>query len=159
MKLLFHVNYQTVFGEELLVNLLHDGADEKTACQYRMATANGWDWDCEINVDNDTDTLEYYYSIECGQEQKRVEWQGHHHLLETNNGRGLYRLYDRWTDMPADSFRYSSAFTECLNRHVLARPESKGFGKTLRLKVCAPQLRSCESLHFHAPSELVLPNT
>ena len=147
MKLLFHVNYQTVFGEELLVNLLHDGADEKTACQYRMATANGWDWDCEINVDNDTDTLEYYYSIECGQEQKRVEWQGHHHLLETNNGRGLYRLYDRWTDMPADSFRYSSAFTECLNRHVLTRPESKGFGKTLRLKVCAPQLRSCESLY------------
>ncbi|MGN0215089.1 MAG: 4-alpha-glucanotransferase, partial [Prevotella sp.] len=147
MKLLFHVNYQTVFGEELLVNLLHDGADEKTACQYRMATANGWDWDCEINVDNDTDTLEYYYSIECGQEQKRVEWQGHHHLLETNNGRGLYRLYDRWTDMPADSFRYSSAFTECLNRHVLARPESKGFGKTLRLKVCAPQLRSYESLY------------
>ena len=147
MKLLFHVNYQTVFGEELLVNLLHDGADEKTACQYRMATANGWDWDCEINVDNDTDTLEYYYSIECGQQQKRVEWQGHHHLLETNNGRGLYRLYDRWTDMPADSFRYSSAFTECLNRHVLARPESKGFSKTLRLKVCAPQLRSYESLY------------
>ena len=48
--------------------------------------------------------------------------------------------------MPGDSFRYSSAFTECLNRHVLSRPQSKHFNKTLRLKVCAPQLRTGERL-------------
>ena len=67
-------------------------------------------------------------------------------MLETNNGRGTYRLYDKWIDMPGDSFRYSSAFTECLNRHVLSRPQSKHFNKTLRLKVCAPQLRTGERL-------------
>ena len=147
MKLLFHINYQTVFGEELLVNVLQEGADgQKAVNQYHMATVNGWDWDCEINIDNDTDTLEYFYSIECGQQERRREWTAHRHLLETNNGHGTYRLYDRWLDMPGDSFRYSSAFTECLNRHELSRPESKHFNKTLRLKVCAPQLRTGERL-------------
>ena len=147
MKLLFHINYQTVFGEELLVNVLQKGADgQKAVSQYRLATINGWDWDCEINIDNDTETLEYYYSIECGQHEKRREWTAQRHVLETNNGRGTYRLYDRWIDMPGDSFRYSSAFTECLNRHVLSRPQSKHFNKTLRLKVCAPQLLTGERL-------------
>ena len=60
MKLLFHINYQTVFGEELLVNVLQKGADgQKAVSQYRLATINGWDWHCEINIDNDTETLEY----------------------------------------------------------------------------------------------------
>jgi 4-alpha-glucanotransferase len=45
MKILFHLEYQTTFGEELAVNIIKDGKTE----QYKMGTLDGYHWTYELS--------------------------------------------------------------------------------------------------------------
>jgi 4-alpha-glucanotransferase len=57
-----------------------------------------------------------------------------------------YTMYDRWNDIPEDSYLYSSAFTECINHRDLHSLAPSPYSKTVRLVVRAPQLRAQERL-------------
>ena len=149
MKLVFNIEYQTVFGEELILNLMTrdvQGASLESA--YRMSTIDGYHWFYEMrgkfNVGN---VIDYYYSVECNGMQSRHEWLIAPHRLElvSNNGTN-YMIYDHWIDIPEDSYLYSSAFTDCIARHTPVKSALKPFVSTVRLKVRAPQLRECERL-------------
>ena len=50
-------------------------------------------------------------------------------------------MSNRWQDIPGDSYLYSSAFTDCVNRRNHGRMKASAYAKTLRLVVRAPQLR------------------
>ena len=58
MKIEFHLEYQTTFGEELVVNIL---SGEKTEA-HKMGTLDGLHWTCELSkAARATAYIDYYY--------------------------------------------------------------------------------------------------
>ena len=149
MKLLFNVEYQTVFGEELVLNLLAKNADgDAQTTMHRMSTIDGVNWTCEMNGKFATGTvIDYYYSVEANGSQSRHEWLVEPHRLELSCEKAeQYVVYDHWIDIPDDSYLYSSAFTDCVARRMPQKSTVKPYASTVRLKVRAPQLREHERL-------------
>lgn len=143
MNLLFNVDYQTKFGEELVLNLEIEGS----ASQYRMFTRDGQRWTYELNLPPTVQEVDYFYHLDCNGNEVRNEWTTVEHRLELNSAKGTsYTMYDRWNDIPEDSYLYSSAFTECINHRDLHSLAPSPYSKTVRLVVRAPQLRAQERL-------------
>ena len=144
MKIIFNLEYQTTFGEELAVNILLDGKTE----QHKMGTLDGLHWTCELSKAVKTTTfIDYYYTVMRGEDECRHEWLVEPHRLEFVASKGSrYIVYDHWLDIPEDSYMYSSAFTDCVAARERKMSDATSFSKTIRLKVRAPQLRSIERL-------------
>ena len=157
MKLFFYLQYATIFGQDLRLNIMGettakgDRASENTV--YAMTTVDGKMWQCEIELEKAPQSINYFYSIDKWGKEERKEWQTVTHRLDMNvPNASEYKIYNRWTDIPYDSFLYSSAFTDCVNRrHHEAVPTIK-YEKTLRLIVRAPQLRKGERLYVTGES-------
>ena len=157
MKLFFYLQYDTIFGQDLRLNIMGettakgDRASENTV--YAMTTVDGKMWLCEIELEKAPKSINYFYSIDKWGKEERQEWQTVTHRLDMNvPNASEYKIYNRWTDIPYDSFLYSSAFTDCVNRrHHEAVPTIK-YEKTLRLIVRAPQLRKGERLYVTGES-------
>lgn len=157
MKLFFYLQYATIFGQDLRLNIMGettakgDKALESTV--YAMTTVDGKMWQCEIELEKAPKSINYFYSIDKWGKEERKEWQTVTHRLDMNvPNASEYKIYNRWTDIPYDSFLYSSAFTDCVNRrHHEAVPTIK-YEKTLRLIVRAPQLRKGERLYVTGES-------
>jgi len=145
MKIIFNVEYQTSYGEQLVLHICKTCAE---ADVFHMNTLDGYHWWYEQNGNHKAgDTLDYYYSVERDGRPEREEWRVATHRLELAGERAIqYIIYDHWLDIPENSYRYSSAFTDCVAKHKPARSKKTDFGKTIRLKVRAPQLRSNERL-------------
>lgn len=140
MNLKFNVDYRTRFGEEIVLNLVSGN----TITKYRMVTVNGKRWSYDLNITpNVPQTLTYYYAVERDGHSERHEWTTIMHTLELNASQGgSYVVYDRWNDMPEDSYLYSAAFTDCINGRGLSGLQPSSFARTVRLVVRAPQLRT-----------------
>ena len=145
MKILFNLEYQTTFGEELVLNIL--GEDEK-AVQHKMSTLDGLHWSCELSRAAAPGTyMDYYYSVYRGDGESRHEWLVEPHRLEFVARKGAcYHVYDHWLDIPEDSYLYSSAFTDSVFARERHMSSDEDFERTVRLKVRAPQLRANERL-------------
>ena len=148
MNLLFHIEYQTAFGEELVLNHVSANAGEREVTTYKMATIDGYHWSCEMkSVLKIGSAIDYFYSVVRGDEVVRREWTLETHRLELACASGVtYHVYDHWVDIPENAYLYSSAMTECVNRHAHAPVEKTEYGRTVRFKVRAPQLRHEERL-------------
>ena len=144
MKINFHLEYQTTFGEELVVNIL---SADKTET-HKMGTLDGLHWACELSKAVKTsEHIDYYYCVMRGDQVERTEWLVEPHRLEFAASKGArYTVYDHWLDIPEDSYLYSSAFTDCVAARERRMSKSTDFAKTVRLKVRAPQLRFDERL-------------
>ena len=144
MKLQFNLEYQTTFGEELVLNIL----SEKKQEQHKMSTLDGLHWNCELSKTMKASAcIDYYYSVYRGDQETRHEWLTEPHCLEFAAIRGIrYTIYDHWIDIPEDSYMYSSAITECVAARKRTMSEQEEYGRTIRLKVRAPQLRGNERL-------------
>lgn len=145
MKIHFILNYSTEFGQDLRLNIF----DEKTAepTSYGMNTADGKTWQCDIEMKKAPERADYFYSLDNSGHEERHEWQTVTHRIELNCKRAKeYTVYDRWIDIPQDSYLYSSAFTDCVNRRHHEEIKPTDYRKTLRLVVRAPQLRKGEHL-------------
>ncbi|MBO4891269.1 MAG: 4-alpha-glucanotransferase [Prevotella sp.] len=144
MKLQFNLEYQTTFGEELVLNIL----SEKKVEQHKMSTLDGLHWSCELSKSLKASVYtDYYYSVYRGDQETRHEWLTEPHRLEFAAIRGIrYTIYDHWIDIPEDSYMYSSAITDCVAARKHNMSELEEYGKTVRLKVRAPQLRRNERL-------------
>jgi len=155
MNIYFNIDYRTVVGEELVLNI----GDAK----YRMHTADGSRWTCEIRMTEVPLVLDYHYSVESEGKEKRQEWitQAHRLLLgeplmdihepaekKTPTTAETFVVFDRWIEIPEDSYLYSSAFTECVNRREAGKRkmDAKTFDRTLRMVVRAPQLHGDQRL-------------
>ena len=144
MKLQFNLEYQTTFGEELVLNIL----SEKKTERHKMSTLDGLHWTCELSKSLKASVYtDYYYSVYRGDLETRHEWLTEPHRLEFAAIRGIrYTVYDHWIDIPEDSYMYSSAITECVAARDRKMSELQEYGRTVRLKVRAPQLRGNERL-------------
>ena len=150
MKLTFNINYDTIFGEEVLLNVVENNKKGgKKTSQYRMNNRDGKHWWVELNrTEASLNTaIDYYYSVDCDWSDGRHEWLTEKHRLELMVVKGKeYTIYDHWSDIPEDSYLYSSAFTECVNKRPLSVIKPSAYDKTVRLVVRAPQLRSTDRL-------------
>ena len=161
MKIYLNIDYRTVFGEELILNMVsHEEQGQKTV-KYRMTTADGERWTYELRLSashSQRSTLNYYYSVESEGKTKRHEWLTQPHRLELSPASGgdgkagekVFVVYDRWIDIPEDAYLYSSAFTACVNARA-KEPEVQGKeqalgDRLLRIVVRAPQLRGDQRL-------------
>ena len=147
MKLLFNVEYQTTFGEDLVLNILSE-EDAAKVSQHKMSTLDGLHWFCELTKAAKPGTfIDYYYSLMRGDETARHEWLVEPHRLEfAAQKASRYSVYDHWIDIPEDSYMYSSALTECVMARKRELSTKSEFQRTVRLKVRAPQLRLGERL-------------
>ena len=145
MNLKFNINYRTRFGEELVLIIINGD----TEARYRMMTADGERWTFKLNLpaQKHQSTLVYYYEVERGGQKIRCEWTTIRHMLELTAVHGAsYTVFDRWSDIPEDSYLYSSAFTNCVRGREPQPIQQSSFGATVRLVVRAPQLRSDDRL-------------
>ena len=140
MKLTFNLEYQTTFGEELVLNILTK--------HYKMSTIDGLHWSCQLTLGpKDGACIDYYYTVMRGDEELRHEWLVEPHRLELAASKGVrYTVYDHWLDIPEDSYMYSSAFTDCVAARKCNMSLPTSFSRTVRLKVRASQLRGNERL-------------
>ena len=139
----FNVDYRTVYGEELVLNITVDGKE----IQAKMGTVDGLRWSCDLDVTPKSKSSLYYYSVVRDGFCCKKEWQVVKHQLNCTAERASdYTLYDSWHDIPEDSYLYSSAFTDCINHQQPAEVKPNAFAKTIRLIVRAPQLRDGEHL-------------
>ena len=147
MKVKFFIDYQTNYGEEMMLNIMPHGDATQTVHQP-LTTVNGKTWFCEMNfADKDCDFIDYYYSVNRDGWELRHEWLVAPHRLELVAPRGSrYTVYDHWIDIPEDSYLYSSAFTDCVASRPLQMSKKVEFEQTVRIKVRAPQLRKGEKL-------------
>ena len=58
MKLQFNLEYQTTFGEELVLNILSD----KKVEQHKMTTLDGLHWTCELSKTLKANVFTDYYN-------------------------------------------------------------------------------------------------
>ena len=138
-----NVDYKTVYGEELVLNITIDGKE----VQHKMRTSDGQRWVYDLDVTPKSKTCTYYYSVVRDGFCCKSEWQVVKHQLNCTAERAsVYTLYDQWRDIPEDSYLYSSAFTDCISHQQPAEVKKNAFAKTIRLIVRAPQLRDGEHL-------------
>ena len=146
MTIQFNIHYSAGQGESLYLNIRH--ADSVESRRMNLVNGDAWQYDLRIDTPQG-DFSDYYYSVKRDTELINKEWTTQAHRINMALAQhSHYVVWDTWISIPHDSYLYSSAFTECVNRR-----ESKhsmhhggGAGPLLRLKVRAPQLRGCERL-------------
>ena len=133
MELYFNIDYKVYDGESLVLNF-----EDKA---MPMESCDGYHWTyLHIIKSPKTTTYKYFYTVEKDGKELRREWAMIPHTVATKTRCERYRLYDRWSQIPEDSYLYSSAYTECLSPHSSVDVEEKEYGQIVRLKVRAPQL-------------------
>ena len=156
MKILFNIEYQTTFGEFLMLNIVTDEQSGKVQ-QHKLTTLDGLHWFCELSKTAKPGTyIDYYYSVMRGDEEARHEWLVQPHRLEFVAQKGMhYTIYDHWVDTPEDAYMYSSAFTDCIMANQRELSPTTEFQQTVRLKVRAPQIRIGEQLGLVGAGEVL----
>ncbi len=143
MKFQFNIDYKTVYGEDLTLHADIDG----TVHLCHMGTLDGQRWCYDLIVTEIPKHITYYYSVEHDGYSCRQEWLTVKHEIEiTNSKTENYVIYNRWNDLPEDSYLYSSAFTDCINQEKLSELPETSYAKAIRLIVRAPQLREGDRL-------------
>ena len=151
----FSIKYHTYYGQDIVLNVDSISEDGKrSSSRFGMHTNDGTSWTCDVNVvGSKTSSMIYYYSVERLGTVERREWQGVPHRLVFDCGdKAEYYVYDKWNDVPYDSYMYSSAVTECLRKNAVDYAPccnaqvADTVGKTLRLRVKCGTLSEGETL-------------
>ena len=156
MNIKFKLPYHTTYGDELLLNIAPSPEDDNLGLdmsQFKvlaMTTHDGATWTLDTTLDSkDASRYDYFYSVRGIRGIKCSEWKTVMHRLDLTAAKAnTYEVNDRWTDFPGDTYMYSSAFTDCVNRRAQIPAQSTNYATTLRLVVRAPQLRSGMRLHL-----------
>ncbi len=145
MDILFSLDYQAEPGQTLCLNMPGMGGALKV-CD--MTTADRRHWTCRLQADGGCCSLDYFFSVCRDGCEERREWTTVTHRLDLDAAAATtYAVSCRWHERPADSYLYSSAFTDCVNPHPADRPAVIGVAARaphgmVRLTVRAPQLRA-----------------
>ena len=143
MRFTFHIEYGTIFGEALVVNI----KDTDHVSCHQMTSADGYHWGVSVDIPRPPRQLKYYYSVMRAGKRYREEWRTLLHAIDVCAEQAHhYSTFDQWIDTPADAYLYTSAFTDCVNRQHPSPLPVTHYARTLRLKVRAPQLKEGERL-------------
>lgn len=146
MKISFHINYQTRWGETLYIsgNLPElGGGNDHAAPAMRMVGPAQWQLD--IDTDRLPEIVDYRYIVKPDHGEWRLEWGDPHRLVRAE-GAGEYRQYDCWQDQPHDKPYYSSAFIDGILRRKFRDQPLRPAPDTLTIRVSAPMIMPDEVL-------------
>ena len=136
MNLHFNIHYNTVFGQELVLNVIDSTEDGKEhLSKYHMSSYDGHSWDLILRKGfKPGDRVDYFYTVLRGDIVERTEWRMITHRLELNEKNAVnYTVFDNWVDIPEDSYLYTSAFTECVSPTKIEPVQVHDFSRTVRL--------------------------
>lgn len=108
MKLIFRIQYRTVWGENVYVMFNDDNSQI-----VPLATRDGIEWQgsCDYPLSPGDAPITYRYAIYRDKTCIRKELGAIGHLIYPGNAQqSCYILDDCWRDLPTDNYRYSSAF-------------------------------------------------
>ncbi|MDF9830285.1 4-alpha-glucanotransferase [Parabacteroides sp. PF5-6] len=141
MKVSFHINFHTVWGQRICIvgSIPQLGSWEPALAREMHYTEDG-NWQLELDIPADTPSLEYRYFLSVNDKQIFEEWERNHRV--TFDGRSQnYSLYDYWQTCPQNLPFYSSAFTQSLFAHPCNTYERViCSGQKLMIKVSAPRV-------------------
>ena len=147
MKITFHINFHTVWGQKLcVVGSIPELGSWELALARDMAYQGNGDWTLELELSSDIKSIEYRYFL--GVNEKRIfeEWEKNHRM--TFDGRSSsYVLYDYWQIRPDNLAFYSSAFTQGWFAHPCNMHERVvRSDKRLVIKISAPRVAKNQSV-------------
>lgn len=143
MKLSFHIEYRTHWGEEVKVQgsvpELGRFCPQKA---FSLHTIDGTHWTAETEVAYPANgKITYRYHIYRKDEITRSEWDGLPRTLWVSDEPDKkYRLEDAWKDLPAQPYFYTSAFTNVFFAHPNPDKQPEHYPKGLLIKVSAPTI-------------------
>ena len=119
MNIRFEIEYRTIYGEDLFLNVLErDGSQTRHA----MHTRDGIIWTCELTTEK---PLEYFYTVTWQGREKRTEWVFCPHSFdpkEVSDPSLPVVQRDAWMDAPED-FRVAGTLI-----HVFSLRSRRSFG-------------------------------
>ena len=99
MNIRFEIEYHTIYGEDLFMNVLErDGSQTR----YAMSTRDGIIWSCDLIIDH---AIDYFYTVTWQGREKRSEWVFCPHSFdpkEVSNPDVPAVQRDAWMDAPED---------------------------------------------------------
>lgn len=146
MKLRFHINYHTDWGQSLYIYgsiPQLGGNDPHLAVEMEMIGQDLWGLD--IDLPEDTPDFEYRFVVKAPEREWRFEW-GRPHLFRKGAGVSLYNIFDSWIGEPAEKPYYSTAFVDgILSRKEKEMPLYTSPG-TINFRIEAPMVAPDEVL-------------
>lgn len=140
MKLKFHIDYRTNWGESVYITgsipALGGGNPEGA---LKLELHDDSKWTAAIDIPADTEAFEYRYFVRHENGYIKNEW-GPAHKFVPGDEIPYYRIHDRWQDMPWDKPYYSSAFTDCIRLRQKRQAETLPRRGDLTLRVSAPMV-------------------
>lgn len=137
MKLTFRIRYRTVWGENLCV-LLND--DETQIISLSTRNGDEWQGSFEYIPVGSNQLVTYRYAVYRDNICIRKELGAISHLFYLGNAQqNHYVIDDCWRDLPADSYRYSSAFNSIYTPQSYNKL-SDSVGSCITLRALCPEL-------------------
>ncbi|GHT34343.1 4-alpha-glucanotransferase [Bacteroidia bacterium] len=147
MKLSFHINFHTVWGQKLYVigSIPELGAWEIAYAKEMDYVVDG-NWLLSVDVSSEAKSVEYRYFVSLNGQQILEEWENNHRITLEKPVQ-TYMLYDYWQSRPSRIAYYSSAFTKSLFTHPCNTIERAiRSRKKLVIKISAPRVEKDQSL-------------
>ncbi|MDR1644619.1 MAG: 4-alpha-glucanotransferase [Tannerellaceae bacterium] len=140
MKILFHINFHTVWGQKLCITgSIPQLGTWKAGQNADMNYVGDGNWQLDIDAPLTPATIEYRYLVKVDDLTVFEEWDKNHRLT-IDERYSRYILYDNWQSPPPNLALYSSAFTQNLFAHPAPPPQSPPHRQPLTLKVFAPHI-------------------
>ena len=137
MKLTFRIRYRTVWGETLCV-LLND--DETQIISLSTRNGDEWQGSFEYIPVGSNQLVTYRYAVYRDNICIRKELGAISHLFYLGNAQqNHYVIDDCWRDLPADSYRYSSAFNSIYTPQSYNKL-SDSVGSCITFRALCPEL-------------------
>ena len=99
MNIKFEIEYRTIYGEDIFLNVLHNNGSQT---RYPMSTTDGIIWSCNLSTEK---PIEYFYTVTWQGREKRTEWVFCPHSFdpkEVSNPSLPVVQRDAWMDAPED---------------------------------------------------------
>lgn len=140
MKLRFHINYHTNWGESLYLvgNVPELGnGDPHKAVEMKLSSPDSWELEVEIAATSAE--FDYSFIVKAPDKAWRFEWGTPHHF-SAGEGAPLYDIFASWQDQPSDKPYYSSAFVDGMLSRLYRDAPLPTHAGTLRIKIWAPMI-------------------
>ncbi len=140
MKLTFHIQYRTVWGENLCVIL-----NENDSSLIELSTSNGTEWKGECDYSNPTgeQLVTYRYCVVRDGMIIRKEFGMIPHSFHLGNIQQThYVIHDCWRDLPGDAIRYTSAFNSVHDLSSCPNIPPDKVGNCIMFRTLCPELSS-----------------
>ena len=140
MKLTFHIQYRTTWGESIRVIL-----DEDNLNPIELTTRDGVEWrgECYYAAPAEKRLITYRYCVVREGEIIRKEFGKIPHSFCLGNAQQThYIINDCWRDLPGDAFRYSSAFNNAETLVCQPNRLPDKVGNCITFRALCPELTS-----------------